>query len=337
MPSEFVLQKTVIANPPSIFLVIEKLVDRFGGDYCTSSDSDCDTSKIEKIRSYLHDIFPLLHDWMLWFLNSQLTVSSTYNGISFSWKGREFDSNRLNTNTLASGLDDYPRSMLPSSDDHHLDLLCWMIRASRTMYKLQNLYFQEGSNEDGLQLERIQKDIFDIALKCRVESEGITTAWDYNTLSQHLIEQLEYIHWSKKHNAYLDIGYHDNEQTIVNEVLIRCRSTADKSVIDHRTDAEMFGRNKISCPNTHPEFMYAIKGDSGNEPVIVSRVISEKSILPLDHVNHIGYLSIFPLLLTLLVSAFPHHIICSFKPINLFYCNFIAGNIDSVTSNFGYY
>ena len=36
------------------------------------------------------------------------------------------DDKKLNANTFASGLDDYPRSMLTSDQERHVDLASWM-------------------------------------------------------------------------------------------------------------------------------------------------------------------------------------------------------------------
>jgi hypothetical protein len=266
--------------------------------------------KTEEVRLFLRDIFPVLHEWMLWFLNSQLTVPSTTTGqpiifregLTFAWKGRELDYRRLNSNTLASGLDDYPRSMLPSNEDRHIDLMCWMARVSKIMARAQNLYVSDSTSYSRDVLEDVQRDISGILIKCNIETSGNTTMWDYNALSTHLIQQLELIHWSESDSAYLDIGHHDNDHTIVTEILIRCQDPINKSTIEVGTDAENFGKRTVSCPDSHPKFMYALKGDSGNEFAVIHRVFSEKTALPLVHVRHIGYLSIFPFLLTLLVT-----------------------------------
>ena len=40
---------------------------------------------------------------------------------------------KLNPNTLASGLDDYPRSSSPGPEERHADLVAWLAAASRAL------------------------------------------------------------------------------------------------------------------------------------------------------------------------------------------------------------
>jgi mannosyl-oligosaccharide glucosidase len=50
------------------------------------------------------------------------------------WKGRNSTTTReLNPKTLTSGLDDFPRASHPTEDERHVDLLSWMVMASRAM------------------------------------------------------------------------------------------------------------------------------------------------------------------------------------------------------------
>lgn len=50
---------------------------------------------------------------------------------------RIMDDRKLNPNTFASGLDDYPRSILVSDQERHVDLASWMAQAAKVMARLQ--------------------------------------------------------------------------------------------------------------------------------------------------------------------------------------------------------
>ena len=104
MPDEFVTQRVDIANPPTLILVVESLLEKIekNRNYCGSnmgdmSDSDemnksknensensengfCINNEKERISkenenklllSFLTDLYPALDEWVKWFLNSQ--------------------------------------------------------------------------------------------------------------------------------------------------------------------------------------------------------------------------------------------------------------------------
>lgn len=124
VPREFLVQYTTNANPPTLFLAIESLIDNGNAD-----------------NQWLQDIYPRLKAWYNYFNTTQ--VGKLPN--SFRWRGRISNSNReLNPKTLASGFDDYPRSTHPTDDEIHLDLRCWMALASRVMEKISKIL----SNDD---------------------------------------------------------------------------------------------------------------------------------------------------------------------------------------------
>ncbi|CAG2102761.1 unnamed protein product [Medioppia subpectinata] len=119
VPKEFVNQKTTNANPPALFLAIDKLLNNGNVDI-----------------KWLHKVFPRLQLWYNWYNSSQTgQISSTYR-----WRGRDPNSiTELNPKTLTSGLDDYPRATHPTDDEMHLDLRSWVAFASQVMSKIAKL------------------------------------------------------------------------------------------------------------------------------------------------------------------------------------------------------
>ncbi|XP_041052088.1 mannosyl-oligosaccharide glucosidase [Carcharodon carcharias] len=118
VPSEFIVQRNENANPPTLFLTLQKLIEDLNG------------SLTEEDKSYLKRLFPRLKTWYDWYNSTQVgSLPSTYR-----WRGRDTDTNLfLNPKTLTSGLDDYPRASHPSEDERHVDLRCWMTLASKIM------------------------------------------------------------------------------------------------------------------------------------------------------------------------------------------------------------
>lgn len=312
VPEEFVTQSTSIGNPPTMLLVVDALLDKYDLiDHC-AAENVCDSSEREAVTTFISSLFPSLHAWMTWFTTSQLMDTTTSrsilpfpggpHGLSYAWRGRVLNGKKLNPNTLASGLDDYPRAMLPSDQERHVDLLCWLSRAATIMAKLQ-LRCAAANKLSPDVLSGVTRHLSFLAMAAGIDSITQGNEWNYESLARHLTDQLERIHW--KDIAYFDIGAHDNDYEIVSEVLIRCRNATDNTFIDVGTDMEKFKQNLATCPKTHPTFMYPLKGVD-TDVAIVERVTTKLKILSLQHVKHIGYPAIFPLLLQLLPATSNH-------------------------------
>ncbi|TRY78619.1 hypothetical protein TCAL_06619 [Tigriopus californicus] len=129
-------------------------------------------------REFLVRVWPRLELWYDWFNTSQ---QGPVPG-SFRWRGRNGTADReLNPKTLTSGLDDYPRASHPTEDERHLDLRCWMALASKLMADIGRLI--------GMDHEK------------------------YSATSEFLHDNmfLNEMHWSEKHKAYLDFGFHTED------------------------------------------------------------------------------------------------------------------------------
>eukprot|EP00039_Didymoeca_costata_P014170 m.225893 g.225893 ORF g.225893 m.225893 type:complete len:785 (-) comp15963_c0_seq3:2189-4543(-) len=128
VPSEFVRQHEKHANPPTLMLVIERLLD------ANLSTSD---------NELLHTLYPAAKKWMSWFISSQAGLGGT-----FHWHGRDPNDGKLHPMTLSSGLDDYPRASHPTKFERHVDLFCWVIKALEIMEKFGRAINDEaGANE----------------------------------------------------------------------------------------------------------------------------------------------------------------------------------------------
>ncbi|KAM8878839.1 mannosyl-oligosaccharide glucosidase [Spinachia spinachia] len=128
VPAEFVVQRNENANPPTLFLALQQLIEQH------SSNSEGPASR--PTLPFLRRLFPRLKTWFEWYNTTQTGPLSN----SYRWRGRDKDTNLfLNPKTLTSGLDDYPRASHPSADERHVDLHCWMALSSGIMASIARL------------------------------------------------------------------------------------------------------------------------------------------------------------------------------------------------------
>ncbi|KAJ1212034.1 hypothetical protein NDU88_007378 [Pleurodeles waltl] len=138
VPLEFVLQRNENANPPTLFLALQKLLAGLEGKPLASKD-----------ELYLRKLLPRLKTWYDWYNTTQEGPLA----YTFRWRGRDEDTNMyLNPKTLTSGLDDYPRASHPSSDERHVDLRCWMVLASEVMGQMARLLGEPAGEYQRMQL-----------------------------------------------------------------------------------------------------------------------------------------------------------------------------------------
>ncbi|XP_071448203.1 mannosyl-oligosaccharide glucosidase [Hetaerina americana] len=126
VPEEFVVQNAAIANPPTFFLTIQYILSNFGEDMIDP-----------KRLAVLERLYPRFRAWFNWLNTTQAgELPGTY-----MWRGRVLlePSPEINPKTLASGLDDYPRSSHPTSSERHVDLLCWIALGAAALAEVAEL------------------------------------------------------------------------------------------------------------------------------------------------------------------------------------------------------
>ncbi|XP_022663582.1 mannosyl-oligosaccharide glucosidase-like isoform X2 [Varroa jacobsoni] len=111
VPNEFIVQKSTNANPPTMFLAIQTLLDMMK------------RGEIPEDTGFISSAYPRLKAIFTYFQREQQGPISK----SYRWRGRNPEiRTELNPKTLASGLDDYPRASHPTDNERHLDLRCWV-------------------------------------------------------------------------------------------------------------------------------------------------------------------------------------------------------------------
>lgn len=268
VPDEFVTQRVTVANPPTLLLVVERL-HAIASHRC---NADTHTGGEEAITRFLRGAYPRLHAWVQGLLETQRS-SSADGALAFRWRGRSASDGKFIANTLASGLDDYPRSLLPSEEERHLDLYCWLTKAALIM-------------------QTLQRDLF------VGESLALDLQFDYAALATRLQSGLDETHWSSEHAAYLDVGMHTEVGRKVTEVAVRCASDAGHEDFAIPTERMQESPANRGCPPSHPSFVQVLLDPRSGEEMTRTRRVPFN--MTLQHVPRMGYVSLFPLLLTLI-------------------------------------
>ena len=194
VPPEFQVQYPHYANPPTLFLILETLVDKIEdvSDVAKKDDASDLYSAIrnrqiqhpEEARSYLRDFYPLLKRHHAWFRRTQWGDVKSYDREAFStkeayrWRGRSV------RHILTSGLDDYPRPQPPHPGELHTDLISWMGLMTRSMRRIAETL---GEEEDAREFAKSEKAI---------------------------VQNIDDLHWSKEHNAFCDATIDDFEEHV---------------------------------------------------------------------------------------------------------------------------
>ncbi|XP_076150845.1 mannosyl-oligosaccharide glucosidase [Alosa pseudoharengus] len=179
VPGEFMVQRNENANPPTLFLALQELVEQL--------QAQPDDPSVQATLPLLRRLYPRLQTWFEWYNTTQVGPLPN----SYRWRGRDKDTNLfLNPKTLTSGLDDYPRASHPSAEERHVDLHCWMALASGIMAKVAQLL-----GEPHRAYERTHQTLSDNQLLAELHwSEQLHAFSDYGNHTQAVALQQEKVY-----------------------------------------------------------------------------------------------------------------------------------------------
>lgn len=279
VPREFITQRVNIANPPTFLLVIDKIIKKY---YVIESKmlSKNSSSRLKQslkqqmteMKKTLSDLYPALDMWITWFLRSQRGTNDTSLPGSFRWRGRSIKDNKVVPNTLSSGLDDYPRSSIPSENEAHVDLHAWMINASKMMISL-----------------------------CKFLDN--TTIEKYAQIYNYYMNSLNILHWTNATNTqallagYYDVGLHHEHNRFELFTIFRCGTLDQTSVVDVQVPVNYVKQNLQFCPETHPKPLFPHKDEFGQVRVFENYLIAPEDKMSIQFIPRVGYVNIFPFIL----------------------------------------
>uniref|UniRef100_A0AAF5D2S6 Mannosyl-oligosaccharide glucosidase n=2 Tax=Strongyloides stercoralis TaxID=6248 RepID=A0AAF5D2S6_STRER len=188
VPSEFIVQKDDVANPPAFFYLIDQFLHNL--------------QFVNSHKESLLKLYPRLQLWYNWLKKSQSGPKKSL----FRWRGRDDNVEKvLNPKTLASGLDDYPRASDPSEEEYHLDLRCWMALCSRVMRQLSEIVKSDQIDViENLRKEENELNDYELLKKYHWSEESQSFA-DYGNHSMKVTLENELY---RDHNGYLQYKWY---------------------------------------------------------------------------------------------------------------------------------
>ena len=251
VPQEFQIQRPHIANPPTMFLAINALVERYyassdevlAGIVCEDDDevlsaevgtdgesvvNDACKIRISETRQSIKKFVG--RNWDLLVLNFEwyrITQKSPNDPeLSFRWAGRTQHHN------LPSGLDDYPRYKNVTKNEGHVDIHCWMIRLNQIMSKLASYL-----------------DKTDDANKWKQKADD-------------LVVSLDNYHWNEEKEAYQDYAMVNEE--LEGENWSNASGPIKKVFVEH-----------IGYVSSFPLFLEVLDPESPNLLAILKQISNE--------------------------------------------------------------
>lgn len=191
VPIEFQVQYPHYANPPTLFLILEVLIDKLDEGSPPKDTGDAfESIRMAHLKSpevaiaYLRDLYPLLKRHYYWFRKTQWGDIKSYDREAFSQKEGYRWRGRTPQHILTSGLDDYPRPQPPHPGELHTDLISWIGLMTKSMRRIAETI---GEDDDAL------------------EFQGHETA---------IIRNIDDLHWDQKAQTYCDATIDDYEESI---------------------------------------------------------------------------------------------------------------------------
>jgi mannosyl-oligosaccharide glucosidase len=231
VPGEFIPQHTTHANPPTLLLHLSAQIALLKGGGSDEAKNDAE------IVAWLRSVVPALSRWFLWFVRSQ---SGETPG-TFRWRGRTREEGggvsgeKLHVNTLASGLDDYPRASHPDTRERHVDLYCWIARGAAIMADAAATLAKDDA-DDAAEWSAVQQR--------------------YAELHRTLVANLNRWHWDAVSKSYADFGSHIAGGKIDEFVVFRCAEESSQGTID-------VALADGNCPASHPRRLYPLGDGAG--------------------------------------------------------------------------
>lgn len=194
VPEEFVTQSPEIVNPPTLMLAFCYILDI--AEKSRDENPNIDEPQIVQeygkfgdnkehlpyLLNYSREIYPKLKSHYFMFRKTQIGYNEDFGRESYNelyrWRGRTL------THCLASGLDDYPRTLPADVAELNVDLLSWIGVMTKSMKLLAKLL----DYQEDLQL--------------------------YQGYEEEIVKNLEEIHWSKEDKTYCDVSVDEDDENM---------------------------------------------------------------------------------------------------------------------------
>lgn len=194
VPAEFQVQYPHYANPPTLFIALEALVDKIEGKAGSGIALDEKSQQTlgtvggqvlatpDSIRAWLKQLYPFLQKNFEWYRKTQWGDLKTYDREAFSSKEAYRWRGRTPRHILTSGLDDYPRAQPPHPGELHVDLISWLGLMSRNIHRIAGFL---GEKDDEVK---------------------------YGKIVEAIRKNVDDLHWSKKDKTYCDATIDEYEE-----------------------------------------------------------------------------------------------------------------------------